>query len=123
MLAGRAAQRDLPLLQEMRQAIESNVVSPKVASTIAHSALGSRSFSRLEKKARRALKQGDVDQARTMASRYQQRVAETKRTITAARNSGAKLRNDTNTRLRLYEQRLNALRGQIVKTIKKQKKK
>ncbi|MHC4550046.1 MAG: hypothetical protein ACYTEZ_14840 [Planctomycetota bacterium] len=120
LLASRATQRELPLLAEMRHAVESNIVSPRIASTIAHSAVGGRAYMHLERAARRAVKQGDLNKARGIAHRYRQRLGEAQLTITAARNMGARLRNDINTHARLRQQRLDALRWQIGKAFKKQ---
>jgi hypothetical protein len=120
MLASRAAQRaELSLLSDLRQSIEMGVVPPKVASSIAHSAIGGRRYSNMERATRRALKTGDLDKARQIAGTYRERLAEANLTIAAAKNSGARLRNDIYTYARLRQQRLNAMKGQIAKAYKK----
>jgi hypothetical protein len=119
----RAAQRaELSLLSDLRQTIETGVVSPRIASSIAHSAIGGRRYSNMEKRARRAAKAGDFDKARQIAGAYRDRLNEANLTIDAARNAGARLRNDINTYARLRQQRFNAMKAQIAKAYQKKKK-
>ncbi|MHC4974215.1 MAG: hypothetical protein ACYTG3_17990 [Planctomycetota bacterium] len=123
MLVSRAAQRaELSLLSDLRQTIETGVVSPRIASSIAHSAIGGRRYSNMEKRARRAAKAGDFDKARQIAGAYRDRLNEANLTIDAARNAGARLRNDINTYARLRQQRFNAMKAQIAKAYQKKKK-
>lgn len=123
MLVSRAAQRaEISLLSDLRQSIETGVVSPKIASAIAHSAIGGRRYSNMERASRRAIKAGDLDQARSLVGAYRERLNEANLTIDAAKNSGARLRNDIYTYARLRQQRLNAMKAQVAKAYEKRRK-
>jgi len=123
MLVGRAAQRaELTLLSDLRQTIETGVVSPGVASSIAHSAIGGRRYTSMERSTRRAIREGDLGKARETVVAYRDRLNEANLTIAAAKNSGARLRNDIYTYARLRQQRLNAMKAQVAKAYQKQQK-
>ena len=76
----------------------------------------------MERSTRRALKAGDIGQAREIAGSYRARLNEANLTIDAARNAGARLRNDIYTYARLRQQRFNAMKAQIARAYKKQQK-
>ncbi len=123
MLVSRAAQRaEIGLLTDLRQGIETGVVSPKIASAIAHSAIGGRRYSNMERASRRAIKAGELDKARSIVGTYRERLNEANLTIEAAKSSGARLRNDIYTYARLRQQRLNAMKAQVAKAYEKQRK-
>jgi len=121
LLASRAAQqKELSMLTELRHGIEAGIYSPGVSSTVANSAVMNRTYSRMERDARRALKAGDLGRARAIATDYHARLNETQQTVEAAQRMGAKLRRDLPTYTRLQQQRLDSIRAQIQKTLKKQ---
>lgn len=123
MLVSRAAQRaELTLLSDLRRSIETGIVPPKIASSIAHSAIGGRRYSNMERSTRRAIKAGDLGKAREIAGAYRERLTEANLTIDAAKNAGARLRNDIHTYARLRQQRFNAMKAQIARAYQKQQK-
>jgi hypothetical protein len=120
-LAKRAAQRaELPMLKDLKHGIEAGIFPPDVAATVAHSAVANRAYGRIERDARRALKEGDLAKARSLASDYYQWLNETEQTVEAARRTGAQLRKDLPTYVKLQQQRLDGLRRQIESAAKKQ---
>ena len=119
-LAGRAAsRRETAMLSELRQAIERQTVPPRVASSIASSSVSGRPFSQIEKKARRAIKSGELEAARDLAAQYQRRLSEARSTIEAARAIGARVNKQVDTRARLQRDRLDNLRAQLRKAYRK----
>ncbi|MCK6458420.1 MAG: hypothetical protein L6Q95_00825 [Planctomycetes bacterium] len=121
MLAQRAAQRaELPMLQELKRGVEAGIYSKSVAATVAQSAVANRAYGRIERDAKRALKSGDLDRARALASDYHQWLTTTQQTIEAAQRMGAPLRKDLPTYVKLQQQRLDSLRNQIAKALKQQ---
>lgn len=113
-VAGQAARRrELGMLSELRQAIESNVVSPKVATTVAHGSIWNREYGRLFKRARKAARSGDLAEARQLATQYHARLSEAQRTVQAARNSGAKINPIVDTTAKQRRQQLDQLRAEI----------
>lgn len=123
MLVSRAAQRaEIPLLSDLRKSIETGAVAPMIASSIAHAAIGGGRYNSMERKTRRAIKEGDLGKAREIVGSYRDRLNEANLTIEAAKNSGARLRNDIYTYARLRQQRLNALKAQVAKAYQKQQK-
>jgi adenylosuccinate synthase len=122
-MAGRAAQRaELDMLTDLRSAIESNTLPPRVSSTIARSAMGGSRYGRMERSARRAVKTGDLARAQNIAKSYQSRLVEAQKTVNAAKVAGAKLPSDIQTRAKLYSQRLKDINTYINKTYYKQQK-
>jgi len=123
LLAARASQRqELSMLTELRQGIESNAFTPKIAGAIANSALGGSSYRVMQYETRRAIKQGNLEEARGYAALYHERLVEVQRTIEAARNAGARVRPDVMAQLQLSQRRLDMLRAQISSALKKQTK-
>jgi hypothetical protein len=121
MLAKRAAQRaELPMLAELKHGIEAGIYSKDVAATVAHSAVANRAYGRIEREARKALKTGDLDRARSLASDYHQWLSTTEQTVEAARRMGAPLRKDLPAYTNLQRQRLDSLRQQIAQALKRQ---
>jgi len=121
MLARRAAQRaELPMLAELKHGIEAGIYSKDVAATVAHSAVANRAYGRIEREAKKALKSGDLDRARSLASDYHQWLNTTEQTVEAARRMGAPLRKDLPAYTNLQRQRLDALRQQIAQALKRQ---
>jgi hypothetical protein len=121
LLARRAAQRaELPMLVELKRGVEAGIYSKDVAATVAQTAVGNRAYGRLERDAKRALKAGDLDRARAVATDYHQWLSTTQQTIEAAERMGAKLRKDLPTYVKLQQQRLDSLRNQIAKAAKAQ---
>lgn len=121
-LAGRAAQRGTAMLSQLRRAIESNALEPKVSSTIAASAMGGRAYSSMVRSARGALRQGDLDGARSLARDFQNRLNEARLTVEAARNAGARVNSKVFTTAKLHQQTLYQLRAQIAREIKRREK-
>jgi hypothetical protein len=123
MLVGRAAQRaELKLLSDLRQSIETGIVSPKIASSIAHSAIGGRRYSSMERSTRRAIKAGNLGKAREIAGAYRDRLAEANLPIDAAKFFNDTAPTEIYTYSRLRQQRLNAMKAQIAKAYHKQQK-
>jgi len=121
MLARRATQRgELPMLTELRQGVDAGIYSKGVAATIAQSAVGNRVYSRLERDARRAMKSGDLDRARSIATDYYQWMNETEQTVAGAQRMGAPLSKNLPAYMKLQQQRLDTLRNQIAQAVKKQ---
>jgi hypothetical protein len=121
MLAQRAAQRaELPMLAELKRGVEAGIYSKSVAATVAQSAVANRAYGRIERDAKRALKSGDLDRARDLASDYHQWLTTTQQTIEAAQRMGASLRKDLPMYVKLQQQRLDSLRQQIAKALKQQ---
>jgi hypothetical protein len=121
MLAGRAATRaELPMLTELQHGIEAGIYSKPVASAIAQSAVGNRAYRQIERQARHALKAGDLDKARALATDYHQWIATTQQTIDAAQRMGAPLKKELPTYMKLQQQRLDTIRNQIAKALKQQ---
>ncbi|HEX5138776.1 MAG TPA: hypothetical protein VFY93_17520 [Planctomycetota bacterium] len=121
MLAGRAATRaELSMLTELQHGIEAGIYSKPVAATIAQSAVGNRAYRQIEREARRALKAGDLDKARALATDYHQWITATQQTVEAAQRMGAPLRRELPTYMKLQQQRLFTIRNQIAKALKQQ---
>ncbi|MHC4931294.1 MAG: hypothetical protein ACYTGV_03790 [Planctomycetota bacterium] len=123
LMAGRAAQRaELDMLTDLRSAIESNTLPPRVSTTIARSAMGGSRYGRMERSARKAVRKGDLAKAQTIAKSYQSRLVEAQKTVNAAKVAGAKVPKDLQTRATLYKQRLDGINAYINKTYYKQQK-
>jgi len=121
-LAGRAAQRqELGMLTELRTAIESNILSPRISASIAHSAMSGRRYYAYSRQARQALRHGDLDKARQVAEQFHQRLLEATRTVDAARNAGARLSPKLDTIAKLNSQTLDQVRAQIRRQIDKRR--
>ncbi|MFQ5844282.1 MAG: hypothetical protein ACE5JG_04760, partial [Planctomycetota bacterium] len=92
VFASRAVQRpEIEILRGLRESIEANQVAPRIAGSVARSAVASRAYGRMERRAYTALRQGDLDGALGVATRYRRRLEETRLTLAAARTIGAKL--------------------------------
>ncbi|MHC4409086.1 MAG: hypothetical protein ACYS0F_08800 [Planctomycetota bacterium] len=116
-LAGRAARRpEVAMLQELRSAIESNVLDPKVSRTIAANAISGRPFSRARSDARKALKAGDIRGAQEYAMDYQLRLAEAAKTLQSARLAGAKIPPKYGKQASIHRENLNNLLLEIRRT-------
>jgi len=121
LLAGRAAtQPEMSMLTELQHGIEAGIYSKPVASAIAQSAVGNRAYRQIERDAWRAIKAGDLDRARALATSYHQWITATQQTIDAAQRMGAPLRKELPTYMRLQEQRLDTIRNRIARALKQQ---
>ena len=119
MLAGQAARRPgIEMLDQLRKAIETNTVSPRVAASVAYSAMSYRPYGAINKHVRIALKNGDVGAAKKLAADYHARLVAAQKTVTAARNAGAKLKPKLATTTKGLRQTLDELRAQISRRIK-----
>ena len=120
MLAGQAAQRpELGMLQELRRAIETNTMPAPVAGAVAHNAVGGRAFHQMQRDARQALRAGDLDGARELATQFHARIDEAHKTVGAARTAGAQVSRKADTTLQLHRQTLDQLRAEIAREIKR----
>ena len=122
-LASRAARRpEVEMLRELRTAIESNTLEPRLARTIAQSSVSGRAYSKSYKNARKAIKQGDIAGARGQARQFEARLSEAAKTIEAARNAGAKVPAKFNKQASIHRDNLNALYAQIARKAQQLKK-
>ena len=122
-LASRAARRpEVEMLRELRTAIETNTLEPRLARTIAQSSVNGRAYSKSYKNARKAIKKGDIAGARGQAKQFEARLSEAAKTIDAARNAGAKVPAKYNKQASIHRDNLNALYAQIARKAQQLKK-
>jgi hypothetical protein len=115
-IAGQAARRsEVSMLKELRHAIESNTVSPRVATSVAYSSMNGGPYRTFTHHARRAMRDGDLATAKDLATQYYARLEEAQRTVEAARNAGATLQPRLATTARGLQQGLDELRRQIAR--------
>jgi len=113
-LASRAARRpEIEMLQELRAAIESNTLEPRLARTIAQSSVSGKPYGQAYKRARRALKSNDARGAQAQAKVFQARLAEATKTIAAARAAGAKVPPKVSKQASIHRENLQNLLRQI----------
>jgi len=114
MLASRAAQHgDTKMLTDLRTAIESNAVSPKVSAAVARSAMSGSIYGQMERSAWKALKAGDLKEATQAARNIEMRLNEARLTVNAALNTGAKVPAEINKRESIYRERLMRVKNRI----------
>ncbi len=115
-LASRAARRpEVEMLRELRSAIETNTLDPRLSRTIAQSSVSGRAYSKTYKNARKAIKQGDLGEARGQARQFEARLKEAALTLQSARNAGAKVPAKFNKQASIHRDNLNALYAQIAR--------
>ncbi len=115
-LASHAAgSMDLAALAEVRHAIETRAVPPKVAGQAARAALFSSAFGRLERDLRKALKAGDLAGAERLGRDYAFRVSEAERTVAAARAIGAELPADLDKQASILAERAARTKQQVAR--------
>ena len=113
-LASRAARRpEIEMLEQLRTAIESNTLEPRLARTIAQSSVSGRPYGMAFKNARRSLKANDVRGAQEQAKQFQARLAEANKTIAAARAAGAKVPPKVSKQASIHRENLQNLLRQI----------
>ncbi|MHC4953675.1 MAG: hypothetical protein ACYTGZ_07280 [Planctomycetota bacterium] len=113
-LASQAARRpEVEMMRELRAAIESNMLEPRVSRTIAANSVSGRPYSKTYKTARKALRNGDIRGAQAQAKVFEARLAEATKTIQAARAAGAKVPPKYNKQASIHRENLNALLVQI----------
>jgi len=116
-LASRAARRpEIEMMEQLRSAIESNSLEPKLARTIAMNSVNGRPFGKSYRSARQALKAKDVRGAQEQAKVFQARLAEANKTIAAARAAGARVPAKANKLASIHRENLDNLLRQIRKT-------
>ena len=116
-LAQRAARRpEVEMLAELRGAIESRSIDPKLARTIAQNSVSGRPFGKSYKTARKALKAKDIPAAQAQAKVFQARLTEANRTIDAARAAGAKVPAKVSKQASIHRENLDNLLRQIRRT-------
>jgi len=116
-IAQRAARRpEIEMMEQLRGAIESRSIDPKLARTIAANSVNGKPFGKTYKTARRALKSQDIRAAQEQAKVFQARLAEANKTIAAARAAGANVPAKVNKQASIHRENLDTLLRQIRKT-------
>jgi len=114
MLGSRAAATgDVATLRGLQDVLATHTLDVRTTSTIARGAMAPNGFGALEKQARHALKEGDLARAGAVASAFEERLAEARRTVRAAGDAGARIPGELAKRDSIYWERLGGLRAQI----------